>query len=118
CGFIKDKDKIYSNLDVLIDPALAQGISNTNLEAMSSNTLLIASKVEGNKDLIIDKVTGLLFSPIKKNNLLNTLIFYKENSKKISQIIDNAKKEISQNYEISVITKRILKFMNSRLSKI
>jgi len=47
-GYEKEKKKIYSNLDIVIDSALAQGISNTNLEAMSTKTLVIASNVSGN----------------------------------------------------------------------
>ena len=51
-GFKKNKFKIYPNIDVLVDPALGQGISNTNLEAMITKTFLIASNVHGNKDLV------------------------------------------------------------------
>ena len=116
CGYVKDKQKIYSNIDVLIDPSLAQGISNTNLEAMTSNTLLIASNVEGNKDLIIDKLNGFLFNPLKKYDLFKTLIFYKENPNLVSEMLNNAKEDISKKFDISVISKRILEFVLSKNS--
>ncbi len=115
CGFEKDKTKIYSNIDVIIDPALAHGISNTNLEAMCSNTLVIASNVNGNRDLINDGITGLLFNPFKKKDLLEQLLYYKENENFAQRIIINAKKEILTNYDIDVITNKIYTFLKSRL---
>ncbi|MFX0139710.1 MAG: glycosyltransferase, partial [Candidatus Hodarchaeota archaeon] len=75
CGYEKDKRKIYSNIDVLIDPAFAQGISNSNLEAMCTNTLVIASNVYGNRDLIKHKISGLLFNPYIHKSLLKQLYF-------------------------------------------
>lgn len=68
---------IYSNIDVLVDPAFAQGISNANLEAMCTETFIIASKTPGNEDLITHKKTGLLFDPKDKNDLLDKLLYYK-----------------------------------------
>ena len=114
-GFEKDKTKIYSNLDVLIDSAFAQGISNTNLEAMCTNTVVIASDVYGNRDLIEHGKTGLLFNLYRKEDLLKQLMYYKENKANIQQIISNAKKEILTNYDIDVITNKIYNFLKSRL---
>jgi len=115
CGFEKDIRKIYSNLDVLIDPALGQGISNTNLEAMCSNTFLIASDVYGNQDLIRHGDTGLLFNPIKKSDLIKQMEFYKNNNNEVKRIIKNAKKELALNYDIKIIAEKIYNFLQLRL---
>lgn len=115
-GFEKDKTKIYSNLDVLIDTAFAQGISNTNLEAMCTETLVIASDVYGNRDLIEHGKTGLLFNPYKRNDFLKQLIYYKNNSELRMQILNNAKNEVLSNYDIDIIANKIFLFLKSRLS--
>lgn len=115
CGYQNDKSKIYSNLDVLIDPALAQGISNANLEAMSSNTFVIASNVYGNKDLIKHQITGLLFNSHDKTDLLKQLLYYKENKNFVLQVINNAKNEILLNFDIDIITNQIFKFLKSKI---
>ncbi|MHA1273021.1 MAG: glycosyltransferase family 4 protein, partial [Promethearchaeota archaeon] len=114
-GFEKNKKRIYSNIDVLIDAALGQGISNSNLEAMATKTLLIASNVAGNKDLIIHRKTGLLFDFKGSNTLLDQLIFYKENKERIHNILENAQKEIEKKYNIDIITKKIYSFLKSHL---
>ena len=114
-GFEKDKAKIYSKIDVLIDTALAQGISNSILEAMCTNTFVIASDVYGNTDLIKEKSTGLLFNPYNKYDLLKKLLFYKENPIICQKIIINAKNEIINNFDINIITNKIYNFLKSRL---
>ncbi len=115
-GFEKNKSKIYSNIDVLIDPSLAQGISNSNLEAMCTSTLLIASDVFGNRDVIKHKLTGLLFNPFIKESLLSQLHYFKSNPEIIKNIIENAKTEILTNYDIDKITNKIYSYLRSNLS--
>lgn len=114
-GYESDKKKIYVNIDVIINPALGQGISNVNLEAMCAKTLVIAANVHGNRDLIKHGINGLLFNPFGKTNLLKQLVFYKENTDTIQQMISNAEKEIIQNYDIDVIANRIYNFFNNLL---
>ncbi|MFX0132192.1 MAG: glycosyltransferase family 4 protein [Candidatus Hodarchaeota archaeon] len=115
CGFEKSKKKIYSNIDVLIDPAFAQGISNANLEAMCTNTFLIASNTPGNRDLINHQKTGLLFNPKDYNDLLSQLIYYKENKEKRNEIVRNAKDRIIRDFNIDRIAEKIIKFIIKKL---
>lgn len=116
CGYENDKEKIYRNLDVLIDPAFAQGISNANLEAMCTDTFLIASNVPGNKDLIKDRVTGLLFDPKNKKDLLNKLIIFKKEKELVRTILNKAKNEIISKYDTDIITKKIFEFLKKKTS--
>ncbi|MFX0075173.1 MAG: glycosyltransferase, partial [Candidatus Hermodarchaeota archaeon] len=113
-GFEPDKEKIYSTIDVLIDPSYGQGISNANLEAMSTKTLVIASKVDGNIDLIEDGKTGLLFELRKKDALLNKLIYYKSSPNEAKLMIDNARKMILEKYDIKSIPPKIINFILCR----
>ena len=115
-GFEKDKNNMYSNIEVLINPSYGEGISNTILEAMSTNTLVIASNVHGNNDIILHKFSGLLFNPHIPTELLEQMFFYKENFNAIQNIIINAKNEIITKFEINVIAKSIFEFLKSKLT--
>ncbi len=115
-GFEKDKTIIYANIDVLIHPSLGEGSPNTILEAMCTDTFVIASNVYGNRDLIEHGKTGLLFNPYRKEDLLKQLMYYRENKANIQQIISNAKREILTNYDTDVIANRIYSFLKLKLS--
>jgi len=59
-GERRDVPEVMRGLDCFVLPSLAEGISNTILEAMSSGLPVIATEVGGNPDLIEHARTGLL----------------------------------------------------------
>jgi len=114
-GFVRSKTKIYYNIDVLIHPSFGEGISNTILEAILTDTFVIASNVPGNKEIIEHRVTGLLFNPFKNEDLLNQLLFYKRRKGEIYLIKENAKKKVLLDYEINIVSNKIINFLKSKL---
>lgn len=60
-GERRDVPEVLRALDVFVLPSLAEGISNTILEAMSCGRPVIASRVGGNAELVADGITGELF---------------------------------------------------------
>jgi sugar transferase (PEP-CTERM/EpsH1 system associated) len=58
-----DIPEIMRLLDVFVLPSLAEGMSNTILEAMASGLPVIATDVGGNRELVQNSVTGLLVPP-------------------------------------------------------
>lgn len=113
-GFERNITKIYESIDVLIDPSYGQGISNANLEAMATSTLVIASKVDGNIDLIKDGENGLLFEPKKKGALLEKLLKYKDSPNQAKSMTEKAKRIVSEVYDIKSITNQIVNFVFNR----
>jgi sugar transferase (PEP-CTERM/EpsH1 system associated) len=57
-GERSDVPDVMSGLDCFVLPSLAEGISNTILEAMSSALPVIATDVGGNADLVADRRSG------------------------------------------------------------
>jgi glycosyltransferase involved in cell wall biosynthesis len=55
-----DVPEILQALDVFALPSIAEGISNTILEAMASGLPVVATQVGGNPELVEDGVTGQL----------------------------------------------------------
>lgn len=58
-----DVPEILRGLDCFVLPSLAEGISNTILEASASGVPVIATRVGGNPELLDDGVTGVLVPP-------------------------------------------------------
>ena len=55
-----DVADVMRGLSCFVLPSLAEGISNTILEAMACGLPVLASAVGGNVELVVDQVTGLL----------------------------------------------------------
>lgn len=62
-GEREDVPRVLGALDVFALPSIAEGISNTILEAMASGLPVIATRVGGNPELVEDEVTGVLVPP-------------------------------------------------------
>ncbi len=57
-GERSDVPQLMQGLDLFVLPSLAEGISNTILEAMASGLPVVATAVGGNADLVEDGVSG------------------------------------------------------------
>ncbi len=61
-GARNDVAQIMRHMNIFVLPSLAEGISNTILEAMASGLPVIATRVGGNAELVDDQNTGALVS--------------------------------------------------------
>ncbi len=75
-----DTAAIYKNWHIYCLPSLAEGISNTILEAMASGLPIVATNVGGNSDLIAENVNGFLVSVAQPDEMAQRLIGYIENT--------------------------------------
>ncbi len=55
-----DVPRLMADFDLFVLPSLAEGISNTILEAMASGLPVVATRVGGNAELVVDGATGAL----------------------------------------------------------
>jgi len=60
-GLVDDTSKILGRTDIFVLPSYSEGLSNALMEAMSSCCACIASDVGGNRFLIQNGISGLLF---------------------------------------------------------
>jgi glycosyltransferase involved in cell wall biosynthesis len=63
-------------LDCFVLPSLAEGISNTILEAMASGLPVVATRVGGNAEIVEDGVTGRLVSCGDAQALADAIVSY------------------------------------------
>jgi len=75
-GARSDIPGFMRSFDVFVLPSLNEGISNTILEAMATGLPVVAGRVGGNPELVVDGVTGRLYEPDVPNALEAALLPY------------------------------------------
>ena len=75
-GERSDVADILRGLDCFVLPSLAEGISNTLLEAMSTGLPIVATQVGGNPELIDDARTGRLVPAGNPGRLAEAIVAY------------------------------------------
>jgi glycosyltransferase involved in cell wall biosynthesis len=62
-GFVSDMPGFFSSVDVVVLPSLLEGLGVSVLEAMAAGKAVIASRVGGLPEVVIDGATGFLVTP-------------------------------------------------------
>lgn len=73
-GARNDVPAMLRGMDCFVLPSLAEGISNTILEAMATGLPVIATEVGGNCELVVDGVTGSLVPPADAASLAHAML--------------------------------------------
>jgi glycosyltransferase involved in cell wall biosynthesis len=71
-----DIPRIMRGLDLFVLPSLAEGISNTILEAMASGLPVLATAVGGNPELVDAGATGTLVPPADAERMARAMHAY------------------------------------------
>ena len=71
-----DIAQVLRGLDCFVLPSLAEGISNTILEAMASGLPVVATRVGGNPELVDDGVTGRLVPAANERAMTRAVLGY------------------------------------------
>jgi sugar transferase (PEP-CTERM/EpsH1 system associated) len=73
-GERSDVPDVMRGLNCFVLPSLAEGISNTILEAMASGLPVVATQVGGNPELVADGRTGIIVPPADEQAMAQALI--------------------------------------------
>ena len=97
-GFREDIPEILLSMDGYICASHTEGFSNAILEAMASGLPIIATNVGGNSEILKNEITGLLFKPKDKNEIINTMIKIMENNPLSEKLSKEALKTVNEKY--------------------
>jgi glycosyltransferase involved in cell wall biosynthesis len=100
--------------DVLIQPSISEGISTTILESMACNTVIIASNVGGNLELIKDQESGILVEPTNHEMFCEKIIEI-ISDKLLQDKLSTLSYENVKKYDWKNIGKQYLEIYNSLL---
>jgi len=80
-----DVPSVLAAMDVFVLCSIAEGISNTILEAMATGLPVVATRVGGNPELVVDGKTGCLVEPRSPAALAASLRRYFEDPRLLAQ---------------------------------
>lgn len=102
-GERSDVPELLSAVDIIVNPSLSEGMSNTILEAMAAGKTVIASDVGGNREVINDHENGFLFPPRDTQTLANIIINCLKNPKETALIARRAQEIAGERYSLQLM---------------
>jgi sugar transferase (PEP-CTERM/EpsH1 system associated) len=102
-GDRSDIATILPGLSVFVLPSLAEGISNTILEAMACGLPVIASKVGGNPELVDAEQTGWLFANNNKSQLQQLMLQCQQAPTELQRLGSNARAAAEQKFSLDTM---------------
>lgn len=109
-GNRQDIAQLMQRFDVFVLPSLAEGISNTLLEAMAAGTPVIATAVGGNSDLLPQRLlqTNLVASD-NPQQLSNAMLRYLQQREALSYDAQLVKNHCHQHFSMDTMVQRYQK---------
>ena len=102
-GLRDDIPQILSESDIFVLPSYSEGLSNALMEAMASGCACIATEVGGNRFLIQNGISGLLFPPGDREALKAHIRRLIEDEAKRKMLGEAARKRIEEEFEWKVV---------------
>ena len=99
-GIRKDVNELLRAFDIFTLPSLFEGLPNVILEAMATAKPVVASTVDGNPELVQDKVTGLLVPPTDVDALANALIYLLKHKAEAREMGERGEKSVEEMFSL------------------
>jgi sugar transferase (PEP-CTERM/EpsH1 system associated) len=115
-GSRDDVPELMRALDLFVLPSLAEGISNTILEAMATGLPVVATHVGGNAELVVNGVTGRLVPPADPVAMAKVLQEYVERPERMRAHGRAARARIEQEFTLEAMVQRYMALYNELLA--
>ena len=103
CGFTNDPLEALAKNEIFLLPSYREGLSLSLLDAIMMKKVIIASDVDGNPEVIIDKKTGLLVPPKDIKSLERAMRELLKNPDLRKTLSENARDFYETNFNFSKI---------------
>jgi sugar transferase (PEP-CTERM/EpsH1 system associated) len=116
-GERNDVARIMRSFNLFVLPSLAEGISNTILEAMASGLPVLATAVGGNAELIQDGVTGMLVPRDDVGGMALAIRAYAENSELCKRQGTEARRTVELRFGMDVMVNAYMALYEQALAR-
>lgn len=116
-GARSDIAEILRSLDIFVLPSLGEGISNTILEAMASSLPVIATRVGGNPELVVENETGVLVPVADPDVLAQAIVKYVTHPIVMRQHGQAGRARIEREYSMEAMVRQYLAVYDAALHR-
>lgn len=96
----------YQAADVYCLPSLYEGFPLAILEAMAAGLPVVATRVSGNPEAVVDEETGLLVDPERAGDLADALLSLLEDLPRAREMGERARRRLLEHFTIDRIAER------------
>ena len=108
CGFQNDVRPFYAAANMLVFPSYREGFPNVPMQAALMDCGLILSNINGCNEIVTHQISGLLVNVKSAEDVLNKMIFARENEQLVHQYKQQAKQHILSNYSQDIVWSNLL----------
>lgn len=94
CGFRKNLTDIYADLDIVVLSSLNEGLPVSIIEALTAKKAVVATEVGGVRDLVENRVTGILVPKQDSKNLAQGMLYLLRNPQEGLKFGENGRKKV------------------------
>ena len=114
-GETKEPLKALAENDVFVLPSYREGLSLSLLDAAMMEKKIIASDVDGNPEVIENKVSGLLVPAKSVEKLAEAMMWMIENPREASKMAQKARKQYEEKFDFEkIFAEKMLPLYNNR----
>jgi glycosyltransferase involved in cell wall biosynthesis len=115
-GALADTADHLRAADLFVLPSVAEGMSNSLLEAMATALPCVVSGIGGNSDLVTDGVTGCLVRDASPRSWAAALLALLKNPEEARALGNEARRRIDRDYSLAVVVDRYLALYDAMIT--
>jgi glycosyltransferase involved in cell wall biosynthesis len=105
-GFRRDIPAIFDVTDIFVLPSLNEGFPLTLLEAMAAGKPVVATRVTGNAEAIVDGETGLLCAPASAEELAGKILTLIKDPQERAALGGRARDAALRGFDVAIMIDR------------
>jgi len=106
-GAVHDAARLLPGFDVFVLSSVLEGMSNALLEAMAAGRPVVATRVGGNPELVIDGETGLLVPPRDPEALAEALLRLVRDPGLARRLGEGARRRVESQFTLAAMVGRL-----------
>ena len=111
--FGKEKIKVFQKSDIFVLPSYTEGFSMACLEAMSMGLPVITTPVGALKEIVQDRVNGLITAIGDPTKLMHNIELFMLDDQLRHRISQNNLMYVRENFDIEIISKKLINILNN-----